>query len=597
MDMDGRASAGRRAFGACLLGSLLIVLTMPAGPAAADRPAPLRLAAVGDIPAIAPERDSGLPADPLIERIQRGLSQAGTYGGLVTGRMNRATEDAIRAYQKAVGMPVDGRPSEALANHLETGRKVDELLGKLQRSRQENVEAARQALLANPATRDLVGAPAKEAADPTRDFAPCLKAPTAACLLAEAAESAKAVAKEDLRDWALGELLAAQARAGLSDEARATVRRITDPRLVMVALRDIAEGQAAAGRTADALEAAGIIPDADKKTEALLAIAAIQAHDNGGEAAKTLDRSRAVLDQIDKPARRVALMARLAAVLAAAGRAAEARQALGLAEETARGLSPAADRDAALRNIAAAQAETGDPAAALRTLQDIKNGSDVTPILIAAANAQAEAGDAEAAMQTADGIEAGRYKAVVFSRIALAQQRAGDTAAALATLEKATAAVDQITLPFARDFAYGRIALALAEMARAGRPDLFERGVKQADAIADRRLRAETLWTLAVLRQRAGDAGGAAATRALAESATRDMKSQLSRVWMFSDLAIQHSRHAETAAAWQTFGQGMALAADIGNAWGRSRAMSRMAVALLEINEPGPSWLDIGGQP
>ena len=75
------------------------------------------------------------------------------------------------------------------------------------------------------------------------------------------------------------------------------------------------------------------------------------------------------------------------------------------------------------------------------------------------------------------------------------------------------------------------------------------------------------------------------------------MKSQLSRVWVFSDIAIQHHRNAETEAAWHAFGQGMTQAAEIGNAWGRARALSRIAITLIELTEPGPVLPEFSKQP
>ena len=87
MAMIGRASAGRRGVWVRLLGMLAIALAAMAAPAAAERPGPLRLAAVGDGGGLTPETDSGLPSDPLVERIQRGLAQAGLYSGRFT-RMN-----------------------------------------------------------------------------------------------------------------------------------------------------------------------------------------------------------------------------------------------------------------------------------------------------------------------------------------------------------------------------------------------------------------------------------------------------------------------------------------------------------------------------
>ena len=238
--------------------------------------------------------------DPLVERIQKALSNANLYRGRADGRMNDATEQAIRQYQKSVGRKVDGRVSEDLAGHIETGQKVGVLLKKLERTREENSAAARRALIGNPATRALIEAKPDETADPTRDFSACFQNPTASCLLAESSESAKAVFKDELRDWALGELLVVQARAGLADSAMTSARRIGDPRLIMVALRDIAEAMAKAGRVSDAFEAAAIIPDPEKQAEAFAAIATALLRCDGAAVSTSLERLNEVISRIEK---------------------------------------------------------------------------------------------------------------------------------------------------------------------------------------------------------------------------------------------------------------------------------------------------------
>ncbi len=218
--------------------------------------------------------------DPLVAKIQDTLSRLGFYRGPVDGAMNRKTEKAIRAYQRHAGLPVTGEATEKLLGSLETGDKVGALLQRLEETRRRTKDAARQALLGNPETRRLLQKDPDIAADPTRDPTPCYRDPTVSCLLGEASESAKAVFRNEMRDWVLGEILVVQARAGFTPDAMETARRIADPRLIMVALRDIAEARATAGRGSDALAAVEIIPDTVKQGEAIAAIAAIQARRN-----------------------------------------------------------------------------------------------------------------------------------------------------------------------------------------------------------------------------------------------------------------------------------------------------------------------------
>ena len=121
----------------------------------------------------------------LVRRIQRALSELGLYRGPISGVLDDATQNAIRAYEQHTGVEVTGRISEAIAEQIETAVRVQGLLLRLDEMRKAHMDAARQALLAHPATRDLVTGEQKEAADPTRDSRPCFREPTARCLLRE----------------------------------------------------------------------------------------------------------------------------------------------------------------------------------------------------------------------------------------------------------------------------------------------------------------------------------------------------------------------------------------------------------------------------
>jgi tetratricopeptide (TPR) repeat protein len=207
-----------------------------------------------------------------IKDMQQALNALGLYKGPINGRYDRASDDALRAFRLDAGInttrPID---SDSLAR-LRQRAEAATLLGDLQRARQAEIARARAALLSDPATRDLVGQDL-EPANAARDSSACLRQPTVRCLLGEAGESAMAVTDTPRRDWAFAEVLAVQTRAGLSDEALLTLRRIEDPRRILRALRDIALDYARRGDFATALSAASRIPDPAMR-EATLALIA-----------------------------------------------------------------------------------------------------------------------------------------------------------------------------------------------------------------------------------------------------------------------------------------------------------------------------------
>ncbi len=521
-----------------------------------------------------------LATDPLVLRIQKALGDEGSYDGPIDGLYGPATRAAVAAYRRRAGMP-DGALDEDLARHIETAAEVRRLLTRLRRARSANIESARAALLANPATRHLLddsnGTP--EAADPTRDPTPCFRSPTPACLLAEAAESSKAVADDERRFWALGELLVAQAKAGLSSEAMATLRRIGDPRLVMRALGDIALARAEAARLDEALAAAEIIPDPRRKAETLVAIARVAAP----KSARAATRARAALAKINDPEQRVALLAELAVGRMRNGDSTAARRHLDTAESIARRPENRDFRDAALRLVAAAHAEAGNAEHALALLDGMPHDERHASVLIAAATAQADAGRVDAAMRTAASIETRRYLPDVLSRIAVAQARSGDMASAAATLSHADAGIDAIDFPYARAYAAARVARSMIDILRLPRPFPVESILAAATRIDDPRLRTETLWSLTMVLERRGNGDGAAAARTAAEAAGRDIRGRLARIWMLAGIAHAWMTEGNPAEARETFDRALAVAEGLRNAWARTRALAKLSTALVDI--------------
>jgi peptidoglycan hydrolase-like protein with peptidoglycan-binding domain len=547
-------------------------------------PAGARIA--GDAPSV--DRLLAPPPNPLVRRIQEALGEAGLYDGRADGRMNLKTEASVRAFQKRAGLKVNGTVTKELVMKVETEVKVGALLNRLKRVRQENMEAARHALLSNPATQNLIASNDAEAADPTRDPSHCFRAPTARCLLDEATESAKSIPKADMRDWVMGEILTSQARAGLADDAMSTVRRIRDPRLILVALRDIAEAQASAGRDAEAFAAAEIIPTPRKRLEALAVIAAVQAERGESEGARqSAHRMLALLGTIDAPVKRISYIADAAVVLSTAGQQADARARLDEAAALARALDNTKKRETATRRVAAALAEIGLPDQALEMLKEIKDETDRTSVLVAAAKAHAQASDLTKALATAAAIEPPRYRSVVLSHIALAQNKSGDVAGAEASMKEALSLADKIKSSYARNYAMSRIVLAMMEIGKIAGKGIFGLPVDTAHKIKDDQLRAQVLWTISVEGKDAGDPAGLARTEKLAHQATEDIKSPLTRVWMLSDVASNGAAAGAAVAAWKAFRSGLGLAETVRNAWSRARALSKLAATLAELESFG----------
>lgn len=535
--------------------------------------------------------------DPLVRRAQQALSRLGLYVGPEDGRLDAATAAAVRIYRHANDLGDTSRIDSDLVAKLEYAVGVRRLMRQLDSARADSIKDARSRLLAHPATRDLIKDGEKaEAADPTRDPSACFDAPTALCLLTEASESAKAIARPELRDWALGEILIAEARAGLGERAMKTAGRIGDPRLVIAALRDIAEAQAAAGRPVEAKSAADIIPDPEKRADALSAIAGIQVRRGDNDAAaETVRELLEALDDVTDPLKRIDFRSRAAVVLAGSGRRGEAEQELEIAEASARDLERESTRSAGLRHVASALADMEETARALDLLSSMSVPADKVPVLMSAAEALARAGDAAAALATADGISDVRYRAVVLGRVASAQAEVGLLSDADATLELARAAIDRIDRPYARSYAISRVALAMSSLYESrpaspekaeGRKAAVARAVETALLIDDRRLKAHTLWLISDRQRAAGDDGWQSTERK-ALAATDEVVGDLSRVWMYADIAEGHADRGDEDGAWRAFNRGLGIARGIDNTWSRSRTMAKLAATLIRLVDPG----------
>jgi tetratricopeptide (TPR) repeat protein len=465
---------------------------------------------------------------------------------------------------------------------LETGGKVGELVQRLKKARKSTTEAARTLLMSRPETRNLLKG-AESLDNTAHDSKSCMTTPEPRCLLVEASISAKDIEKPEMRDWALGEILTAQARAGLAEDAIATTRRIHDPRLIVVALRDIAKAQATTGETEAALAAVDIIPDLAQQVEAYVAIAEIQA-DQGQiqEASETAKHLETYLSRIKTPLSKITFHTRIAVILFKAGHIEQSASHLTAAEKLVHNIDQEKDRNEGKRYVAGAYAETDNPSRALDVLKSIKSSSEDAPVLIAAATRLAQAGDSNEALITADAIEAVRYRSLVLARIASYQAGAGDLESARTTMDKALAAAITIKFPFAKAYAYSRIALALNEISVSADNDvkLLEEALKTAGMIKDERLKAHILWSITDVRDAANDKSGAATAKQKAETATEDIKIPFSRVWMLCDIAEERAKRGAIDAAWSLFDDALTEAKTISHPWGRARSLGKVASTM-----------------
>jgi len=525
----------------------------------------------------------------LIVRLQTALTALDMYQGNITGKMDALTRRAIRGYQRRKGLEETGIIDDALVVQMEVAINIDGLLGQLATARRARTDSAREALLNHPATRDLISESLQdETANAARDPSRCFREPTVRCLLDEALESAKAVPRSEMRNWAVGELLVAQARAGLGNEARDTVRRISDPRLIISALGEIAKAQALSGRDDEALAAAAIIPETDERAKTYATIAEIAA-----SAGRTLGATAAIahlredVRSIGSDAQRIAYLAQSSIILHRLEFERDAKVLLANLKTQAQSISSVSRRDSALRHVARAMVMTGDMVNAGNVLALIIQDSERTPVMISTAEAQLRGGETDAALATARAIDAARFRTVVLATIARGRALSGRRTEALNILEAAYADKSIIRFPFARDYAASQIALAYAAIGSTGTPPdaaMFVRAARTVEEIKDDRLRAETAWLITFSRYDSG-ANGLEQSKQQATADTERIKSVPTQAWLLAELSENRASVGQDAWAWELFDQSLKISSTVTNPWGRARALTRLAQSLIHLAE------------
>ena len=508
-------------------------------------------------PADGARRDRLFEWSPLVRDIQNFLTEFSMLPAPADGRLSPELQEAIRAYQRQHGLNDDGEASGALLRHMENTGRPAALKQRLAEARREQTARARKALLANPQTRDLLDNP--DAAQITRQGLSadaCLQSPNPQCLIDEALLATTGIERSDYRDWALREIVRAQALKGNVTDLRASIRLIGDVRLVIVSLREAAIGLVDAHLLDDAQALAQTIPDDGNQARVLAAITIAEAEDAGPRATTppaTLPGLMNLLSRLDDPVAASEIAAEVAGKLDEAGRPGDAAVILAQARGFAGPEASDDTRQTVLGILAGAYARIGQTTEAMAILTELGDiGRDHIAL--------------------ADKLRSPRLHVLALSKIAAAQSAQGDRISATRILTRAMTASLDITRPFAADS-------ALAEIAEvwAGMPD-YTQAFAVIDKIRSRALRAQTVWRFA-----AGNDSTADDLQGKAIEATDAVNSAFDRASILTGAAVLLAENGRREDARAVFAMALRDARTVQSEWWRARIFSRLADALIRL--------------
>lgn len=506
-----------------------------------------------------------LPWSAVVRDIQRELRDLGFYDGPVDGKYDTRLKAAIRRFEAQHGEIGDGAPLADALRRIVSVRDGLHLRRNLDEIRDRQTEQAVRALRANPATRDLIDAgKARDGRAASSQAAACAGAVSVDCLLAEARSAAAHIEQSNFQDWALRDIILTEVRTGRGDAVRDRLRHLSDARLVVVVMREVAEALAEAGRMGEALELAETVPDTENRLRAVAAIAVSAARaGEAGLARKLSQRVVTMLDQEHALASRVAIATTLASGLAQNGDIESATYVIRAARDFASPATARLIRHAEVGMITGALADTGDYGAAVDALTALVEAPG-SAMIAASASAVSRAAFAEG----------DRYRVTTLCNLAVVQAKGGNRKAAAKTLGKAAAAAARVRKGYPRE--YSRLSLALA-WARIGN---FDKGESELSALGNASLQAEGFWRAAEIAGQAGDGSRAEALEQQALEIAGGIESRFDRAMMLGDMAIAAARAERVPAARRIFDEALSAGRGLDEGWWRARALARLATAL-----------------
>ncbi len=515
----------------------------------------------------------------LVRQIQLRLAELGIYGGRIGGVMSAETSEAIRAYQRFANLPVDGKPThELLENLTSAAGQAQHLLLRLDRAQKQQIENARAVLQeafgedwAKRAGAVVKGAkPDLEALKARAEK--CYRAPDPDCLIVEAEVAAENVKKDSLRDWALSDIIRAQAQIGQSDEALRVAQAISDPRSVIAALSGIAVALARSGRTEEALAAAQQVPDAALRDKALRAVA------EGQLAAGRPDFAEATTSLIEAPHERLPTLVSTAHSYLAYGYDEIAHGLAMEAERLAHSIKAELFREWALSEMASLMAAVGEGAKANTILAQIGSAKNRVQALCDIVIAELRGGREERARKT---LEVARATMAAISRPQERQQARACLASSYASLAEFEAALKQangIEFGYTRSFVLSRIVMAMARSGEAAEAE------KLGETIQDKKLRISTFVSLSSIARKQGDRPTAKVLSRRAIAYARELKIPLDKAFVLADLSASQAAEGDIETARATLTEAVGIASKIVDPWARARALSKAATSLVAIN-------------
>lgn len=515
----------------------------------------------------------------LVRQIQLRLVEIGLYEGRIGGVMSAETAEAIRTFQRFANLPVDGKPSHELLDALTSAAgEAQHLLLRLDRAQKDQIERARGELeqvfgpdWAKEARAVVAGAKPDLAALKARAER-CFGAPEPACLIIEAEFAAASVEKDNLRDWALSDVIQAQARIGQADQALRVARVISDPRSVIAALSGIAVSLARAGRIEEALAAAQQVPDAALRDKALRAVA------EGQLAAGRPDFAEVTVSLIEAPHERLPTLVSTAHSYLAYGYKDVAHGLAMEAERLAESIEAELFREWALSEMASLMAAVGEGAKANSLIARIGSAKNRVLALCDIVIAEMRAGRTERARQT---VEIAQSTMAAISLPAERQQARACLAtsyAALAEFGDALKQAGKIEFGYTHSFVLSRVVLAMA------RSKQMVEAIRLAETIRDVKLRINAFVALSGIARKRGDGDVAAQLGAQAVELARGLTNPLDKAFVLADLGTSQAIGGDDAAGRATLGEAVGVAALIADPWARARALSKAASAFVAIN-------------
>ncbi len=540
---------------------------------------PLRLAARADDDISSIQTELGWFVR-LVTQIQRRLGAIGLYHGAVDGRVDLSTADAIRDYQRSVGLPIDGEPTQDLLIHLESAAgEAQKPIHGLEETRQQQMEDADRALseeFGNDWSEEHLLA---ALSDPTNsehemdEESLCFAQPSAVCLVAQALAAVPNIKRGDFRDWALGEIVTAQATITSPADAITTATAIGDPRSVVTSLGSIAMSLVETQRLVEAMETAERIPPGPVRADAFRDIAIAQAE------VGNIIAAQGIVVRIDGTDARVPALSAIARAQYEADDLDACLKTLETAVDLAGSIRIAKHRDWAYGRLALVRLQTGDPDGALDTIERIANSAGTVAALAGLGIHYARSGQEvkshallARATRLLDHIDDPADRLQALGRVAIGQ-------AENSHFDEAYTTVEQITFGYSHTYTLSVIAIAQAQAGE------IEPALGLVSGIADERLRVQTLWTIATLLSADGDGGHASRLKRQALDIAHGITNTVDRLFVLSDLARAQAGQGDLTGAYRTLNDVLETIAPVENAWARARALGKAAATLAAIEQ------------